>query len=295
MRTFCHSVDLRTALQAERKQGKTIAFVPTMGNLHDGHMNLVQEAQSKADITVVSIFVNPLQFCENEDLDNYPRTLAADKAKLFEAGVAYLFSPDNDEIYPQGKEAHTTISVPKGLTDILCGANRPGHFTGVTTIVHKLFNIVQPDYAIFGNKDFQQLAVIRKMVTDLMTPIELIGVDTVRDEDGLAKSSRNGYLDAQERAKAPLLHQALLTARDAVLNDTFDVHELETQARQSLDAQGFATEYFTILDASSLQPVQIETKTAVILVAAKLGQTRLIDNISFNPSSNSNWGFQASN
>lgn len=295
MRTYSHSLDLRTALQAERKKGKTIAFVPTMGNLHDGHINLVKKAREKADIVVVSIFVNPLQFGANEDLDNYPRTLAADKAKLFAEGVQYLFYPSSDEIYPDGKESHTTVSVPNSLSDILCGASRPGHFTGVTTIVLKLFNIVQPDFAVFGEKDFQQLAIIRKMVADLLAPVELIGVSTTRDEDGLAKSSRNGYLSECERAQAPFIHEKLIAVKEAIADGFDNYAELEAHAVEALNSQGFKTEYFTILDAATLQPIKMETETAVILVAAKLGQTRLIDNITVNLSSVNDWGLLATN
>ena len=208
MRTVTTNAQLRAALDAVSASGKRIAFVPTMGNLHEGHLDLVRRARDICDVTVVSIFVNPLQFGANEDLDAYPRTMAADKEKLFAEGVDYLFAPGVDQIYPEGMECHTKVRVPD-LSETLCGSSRPGHFDGVTTVVNKLFNIVRPDVAVFGEKDFQQLSIIRKMVEDLYMPVEIVGVATARAEDGLALSSRNGYLSAGERARAPRLHQTL--------------------------------------------------------------------------------------
>jgi pantoate--beta-alanine ligase len=204
MRTYSLNVQLQAVLGKHRRSGHSIAFVPTMGNLHEGHLDLVRKARRLCDVVVVSIFVNPLQFGPNEDLDAYPRTLAADKEKLFAEGVQVLYTPGVEEIYPEGMEAQTIVHVPD-LGDTLCGNSRPGHFDGVTTVVSKLFNIVQPDVAVFGEKDFQQLSIVRKMVSDLCMPIEIVGVATGRDEDGLARSSRNGYLSPEQRRVAPIL------------------------------------------------------------------------------------------
>ena len=215
MKIVAKSAELRAAIAADRSVGKRIAFVPTMGNLHEGHLQLVRRAKKIADIVVVSIFVNPLQFGPTEDLDKYPRTLAADKEKLFGEGANYLFTPGVEEMYPNGVDAQTRITVPE-LSDTLCGASRPGHFSGVATVVTKLFQIVQPDVAIFGKKDFQQLAIIRKLTSDLCMPIQILGVETARATDGLALSSRNGYLTAEERSLAPALHSALQECREAI-------------------------------------------------------------------------------
>jgi pantoate--beta-alanine ligase len=207
---------LRNAVKAAKQEGKKISFVPTMGNLHEGHLQLVRRAKAVSDFVVVSIFVNPLQFGAGEDLDNYPRTLSADKQKLFAEGADLLFTPSTEEMYPNINAAPpTVVSVPK-ISETLCGLNRPGHFAGVATVVSKLFNMVQPEIAIFGKKDFQQLLVIRKMVEDLCLPIEIMGVTTARAEDGLALSSRNGYLNENERDIAPKLHRILLDYRDAI-------------------------------------------------------------------------------
>jgi pantoate--beta-alanine ligase len=217
MKTVNNIPSLRAELKNARRQGKTIAFVPTMGNLHAGHIKLVDRAKLEADVVVVSIFVNPLQFGANEDLDNYPRTLAADQEKLFDAGTDLLFTPSVDDIYPEGMEPHAKLTVPI-ITNTLCGAARPGHFDGVTTVVNKLFNIVQPDVAVFGQKDFQQLAVIRKIVKDFCIPIEIIGESTARAADKLALSSRNGYLSKQERAIAPTVFHAIDNIKQAIAN-----------------------------------------------------------------------------
>ena len=292
MKTYSTAASLRAALNTGRRAGKTVAFVPTMGNLHEGHLRLVQRASQHADIVVVSIFVNPLQFGANEDL--YPRTLAADKEKLFAAGAQFLFLPQVSEIYPEGMDSHSKISVPE-LSDDHCGASRPGHFTGVATVVTKLFNIVQPDTAVFGEKDFQQLSVIRKMVRDLCMPINIVGVATARAEDGLALSSRNGYLNADQRRIAPVLHRVLQETREAIACGYDSYSKLEQHAKISLNKAGLESDYFTICDARTLRPVDLDTEEVVILAAAKLGSTRLIDNVTLNVNPSADWGMLAAN
>ena len=293
MRTYTINAQLQRALRDERAKGNRIAFVPTMGNLHEGHLDLVRRARELCDIVVVSIFVNPMQFGPNEDLDAYPRTLTADKEKLFAEGVQYLFAPEAGEIYPEGLEVQSAVSVPQ-LSDTLCGATRPGHFTGVATVVTKLFNIVQPDVAVFGEKDFQQLSIIRKMVVDLCLPIEIVGVPTTRDEDGLALSSRNGYLTAQEREKAPLLNQLLTECREAIACGFDNYRELEAHAKLKLIQAGFEPDYFEIRDARTLGEVSEQTEEVAILAAARLGKPRLIDNVRLNLNPVSDWGMLAS-
>jgi pantoate--beta-alanine ligase len=255
-----------------------------MGNLHQGHLDLVRKARKLCDVVVVSIFVNPLQFGPGEDLDAYPRTMAADKEKLFSEGVHLLYAPSAEDIYPQGMDQQTVVSVPD-LGDTLCGSSRPGHFDGVTTVVSKLFNIVQPDSAIFGEKDFQQLSIVRKMVQDLCMPVTIVGVATTRDEDGLALSSRNGYLSPQERSIAPLLHQTLNTCREAIACGFDNFLQLESHARMQLLQAGFEPDYFAIRDARTLGTVTEDSEEVAILAAARLGNTRLIDNVrlSLNP------------
>lgn len=292
MKTVTTTAVLRSALTAEKRSGKRIAFVPTMGNLHEGHLDLVRRAKKTAEIVVVSIFVNPLQFGANEDLDKYPRTLAADKEKLFAEGVQYLFHPGVEEIYPEGMATHTKISVPD-ISDTLCGAARPGHFTGVATVVTKLFQIVQPDIALFGEKDFQQLSVIRKMVADLCMPIAVIGVNTTRAADGLALSSRNGYLSPDERRQAPTLHNALQECREAIACGFDSFKELEQHAIDTLRNAGFRPDYVAVRDAASLGPVTMLTEQIVILAAAHLGRTRLIDNVTLNLNPAHDWGMLA--
>ncbi|HAW40420.1 MAG TPA: pantoate--beta-alanine ligase, partial [Pseudomonas sp.] len=217
--------DLRAAVARARGEGKRIGFVPTMGNLHAGHIALVKKAGQRADFVVASIFVNPLQFGPNEDLDNYPRTLAADQEKLFDAGCHLLFAPSVEEMYPHGQANQTIVRVP-GVSEGLCGGSRPGHFDGVSTVVSKLFNMVLPDLAVFGQKDFQQLAVIRTMVRDLNMPVQILSEPTVRADDGLALSSRNGYLSADERATAPVLYRTLNQLRDALQGGRRDLPAL---------------------------------------------------------------------
>jgi pantoate--beta-alanine ligase len=292
MRTYSGNTQLKNALQTFRNAGKTIGFVPTMGNLHEGHLDLVRKARSVCDTVVVSIFVNPLQFGANEDLDAYPRTLAADKEKLFKEQVDVLFTPEVEGIYPEGMQAQTIVHVPE-LGDTLCGSSRPGHFDGVTTIVSKLFNIVQPDVAVFGEKDFQQLSIVRKMVTDLCMPVQIIGVATTRDEDGLAKSSRNGYLSLDERRIAPVLHQTLNSCREAIACGFDNFLQLESHARMRLLQAGFEPDYFAIRDARTLLPVTEDTEEIAILAAARLGSTRLIDNVRLALNPVSDWGMLA--
>lgn len=292
MRTYSTNAQLRNALGQLRGKEQSIAFVPTMGNLHEGHLDLVRKARDLCDIVVVSIFVNPLQFGANEDLDAYPRTMAADKEKLFSEGVQVLYAPGVEEIYPEGMAAQTIVHVPE-LGDTLCGSSRPGHFDGVTTVVSKLFNIVQPDIAVFGEKDFQQLSIVRKMVADLCMPIRIVGVATSRAEDGLALSSRNGYLTAEQREIAPVLHQILNSCREAIACGFDNFLQLESHARMKLLQAGFDPDYFAIRDARTLLAVTEDTEEIAILAAARLGATRLIDNVRLSLNPVSDWGMLA--
>jgi len=278
MQTIHAIADLRAAVRALRAKGKRVAFVPTMGNLHAGHLALVERAQQVADAVVVSIFVNPLQFGAGEDYDRYPRTEERDAALLAETGVRLLFLPAVETLYPHSQAECTKVLVP-GLSDILCGASRPGHFVGVTTVVTKLFNIVMPDVALFGEKDYQQLAILRRMVRDLDMPIELIGLPTVREADGLAMSSRNGYLSAEERAIAPGLYRTLCAAREA-LHAGMPPAMVEAEAIERLHALGFVPDYVSVRRADDLSHAFVgEVGGLRILAAARLGRTRLIDNI----------------
>jgi pantoate--beta-alanine ligase len=270
--------ELRKVIADWRSAGEHIAFVPTMGNLHAGHLKLVSEARQKADRVVVSIFVNPTQFGAGEDFETYPRTEREDQEKLETVGADLLFLPPVSEMYMP--DAKTVVSVA-GLSELHCGASRPGHFNGVATVVCKLFNLVQPDIALFGLKDFQQLAVIRTMVRDLNFPLEIVGVDTVREPSGLAMSSRNGYLSTEEIKVAPKLYESLCLARDAVLSGKQAYAEIEVQAMLSLREAGFQPDYFSICRNDDLKKADAEDKDLVILAAAKLGRTRLIDNIYF--------------
>ncbi|EWC40705.1 pantoate--beta-alanine ligase [Stutzerimonas stutzeri] len=270
--------DLRAAVARARGEGKRIGFVPTMGNLHAGHIALVKKAGQRANFVVASIFVNPLQFGPNEDLDSYPRTLAADQDKLFEAGCHLLFAPSVEEMYPYGQARQTIVRVP-GVSEGLCGGSRPGHFDGVSTVVSKLFNMVLPDLAVFGQKDFQQLAVIRTMVRDLNMPVQIISEPIVRAEDGLALSSRNGYLTAQERATAPALYRTLVQLKDALRGGRRDYATVAAEGLEQLRAAGLRPDYLDIRNAVDLQPVSAASSELVILAAAFLGKTRLIDNL----------------
>ena len=268
---------LRQQIRRLRMEGKRVALVPTMGNLHDGHMKLVDEAKARADVVVVSIFVNPMQFDRPEDLARYPRTLQEDCEKLNKRKVDLVFAPSVKEIYPNGTETHTYVDVP-GLSTTLEGASRPGHFRGVSTIVSKLFNLVQPDIACFGEKDFQQLALIRKMVADMGFDIEIVGVPIMRAKDGLALSSRNGYLTAEQRKIAPGLYKVLSSIADKLQAGERDLDEIITIAGQELNEKGFRADDIQIRDADTLLEVSETSKRAVILVAAWLGDARLIDN-----------------
>ncbi|EKP3239967.1 TPA: pantoate--beta-alanine ligase [Escherichia coli] len=268
---------LRQQIRRLRMEGKRVALVPTMGNLHDGHMKLVDEAKARADVVVVSIFVNPMQFDRPEDLARYPRTLQEDCEKLNKRKVDLVFAPSVKEIYPNGTETHTYVDVP-GLSTMLEGASRPRHFRGVSTIVSKLFNLVQPDIACFGEKDFQQLALIRKMVADMGFDIEIVGVPIMRAKDGLALSSRNGYLTAEQRKIAPGLYKVLSSIADKLQAGERDLDEIITIAGQELNEKGFRADDIQIRDADTLLEVSETSKRAVILVAAWLGDARLIDN-----------------
>lgn len=279
MQIFHHIQSIREALSQERLAGRKIGFVPTMGNLHDAHLQLVKIAQQHCDVVVVSIFVNPLQFGLNEDWDKYPRTFDADTMNLRSVDCDYLFYPDETEIYPNGMAEQTRVVVPT-MTDVLCGASRPGHFEGVTTVVSKLFNIVQPDVAVFGIKDFQQLAIIRRMVQDLCIPVEIVAGEIYRESDGLAMSSRNSYITPQERPKVSVLNRCLNEARDAILAGDKDFHALESNARGLIQAAGFKVDYFTICNSKTLEPAANDDSNITILGAMFTNAARLIDNVS---------------
>ena len=272
--------ELRAAVHDWRIADGRIAFVPTMGNLHAGHLALVERAKAAGDHVVASVFVNPTQFGPNEDFDRYPRTENADAAKLAAAGVELLFLPGVEEMYPGGTGAATFVEVP-GLSDILCGAHRPGHFRGVATVVARLFNLVEPHAAVFGEKDFQQLAVIRRMVRDLGFAVEVIGAPTLREPDGLAMSSRNQYLSAAERAQAPALYR-LLQELGGRLAGGEPAAALEVAGTARLAEAGFRPDYVAIRNALDLgEPVSGAER--VVLAAAHLGGTRLIDNLRVPP------------
>ncbi len=268
---------LRQAVKQWRQEGKRIALVPTMGNLHDGHLTLVDEARARADIVIVSIFVNPMQFDRPEDLTAYPRTLQEDCEKLTRRGVDTVFAPAAAVIYPDGLASQTFVDVPR-FSAILEGAVRPGHFRGVATIVSKLFNLVQPDIACFGQKDYQQLALIRQMVKDMGYDIDIVGVPTVRAADGLALSSRNGYLTAGERQIAPQLHKVLEQLIGQMISGERQTDTLLQQAAERLRQAGLQPDALDIRDADTLQPLTVDSARAVVLFSAWLGKARLIDN-----------------
>jgi pantoate--beta-alanine ligase len=269
--------ELRARLAAWRAAGERIAFVPTMGNLHRGHLELVRRGRTLASRVVASVFVNPLQFGPGEDFERYPRTLAADQAALAGANCDLLFAPNAREVYPQGMENLTRVSVP-GLSTILCGHFRPGHFDGVTTVVNILLNLAQPDVALFGEKDYQQLFIIRRMARDLHLPVEIVGVATEREPDGLALSSRNQYLSADERARAPALIRALRETGAALTAGRRDFVALGAAANQALGSAGFRPQYYEIRTTELAEP-RHDTQEFVVLAAAYLGNTRLIDNL----------------
>lgn len=273
---------LRTAVKQWRAEGESIALVPTMGNLHRGHLLLVEKAGQMADRVVVSIFVNPTQFGPGEDFESYPRTLDEDRQKLREQGYTdLLFCPSTDQLYPSGSRAAAWVEVPD-LSEKLCGRYRPGHFRGVATVVCKLFNLVQPDVAVFGEKDFQQLMVIRRMTADLHFPVRIEGVPTVREEDGLALSSRNLYLTPDERKRAATLYRSLVQAECALQAGNEDFRQVEGEQLEGLRKIGFRPDYFSICRIEDLEPAGGEDKNLVILTAAWLGKTRLIDSLRVN-------------
>lgn len=278
MQTVHGIAELRAQVMAWRRSGERVALVPTMGNLHRGHIRLVERAREQVSRTVASIFVNPTQFGPNEDYAGYPRTLDADSRQLEAAGLDLLFAPGVAAIYPRPLEEMTQIRVPV-LSQVLCGASRPVHFGGVATVVNKLFNLVQPDVALFGEKDWQQLVIIRRMATDLDLPIAIIGVPTVRESDGLAMSSRNGYLSAEERAIAPTLYATLQAMVERWRAGERDYAALEREAKAQLAAAGFRPDYFEFRRAGDLQPPAPEETDLRIFAAAWLGRARLIDNV----------------
>jgi len=269
---------LRQQIRRLRLEGKRIALVPTMGNLHDGHMKLVDEAKARADVVVVSIFVNPMQFDRPDDLARYPRTLQEDCEKLNRRGVGFVFSPTPEEVYPRGMGEQTYVDVP-GISTMLEGASRPGHFRGVSTVVSKLFNLVQPDIACFGEKDYQQLALIRKMVADMSYDIEIVGVPTVRAKDGLALSSRNGYLTSDQRKIAPGLSKVMNGIGEKLKAGERNVEEILAAAALELNEKGFRSDDLQIRDADTLLELTPQSQRAVVLMAAWLGRARLIDNL----------------
>ncbi|KID55001.1 pantoate--beta-alanine ligase [Pseudoalteromonas luteoviolacea] len=278
MQSITEIKSLRSQIKAWRQQDLSIAFVPTMGNLHQGHFSLVEKAKTLADKVVVSIFVNPMQFGKNEDLDSYPRTLVQDKQGLAELGTDIVFTPSVETIYPNGLAAQSFVDVP-GVSEGYCGGSRSGHFRGVATVVTKLFNLVQPDFACFGEKDYQQLQVIKTMVHDLSMPIEIIGVPTQREVSGLAMSSRNGYLSEQEKGVAKVLYQVLSKTAQALEAGERDFVTLEAHAKAELEKAGLKPDYFSVAHRFTLQPPTPSDSDFVILAAAFLGSVRLIDNM----------------
>ena len=269
---------VRERVAAWRGRGERVAFVPTMGNLHAGHISLIELARRHGERFVASIFVNPMQFGPNEDFNHYPRTPDRDARMLEEAGCDLMFQPDVGEMYPSSPQIATRVEVP-GLSDILCGEFRPGHFAGVATVVAKLFSIVQPDVAVFGEKDFQQLTVIRRMVVDLCLPVRMVGAPTMREADGLAMSSRNQYLEPAERERAPLIHAALQRAVARIAAGDADLAALEREGAESLARAGFRVDYFSVRRVEDLLAPGPGDRDLVVLAAARLGRARLIDNL----------------
>ncbi|KPH61947.1 pantoate--beta-alanine ligase [Pseudoalteromonas sp. NEC-BIFX-2020_002] len=278
MQAITEIKSLRSQIKAWRQAGLSVALVPTMGNLHQGHFSLVEKAKNMADKVVVSIFVNPMQFGVNEDLDNYPRTLTADKQGLAELGTDIVFTPSVEAIYPNGLGAQSFVDVPD-ISMGYCGGSRPGHFRGVATVVTKLFNLVQPDFACFGEKDFQQLQVIKTMTRDLSIPVEVIGVATSREVSGLAMSSRNGYLSAEQKETATILFKTLNWCAEQLTNGERDFISVCEQAKQQLQDGGLKPDYFEIAQRDTLIKATLNDNNLVILTAAYLGSVRLIDNL----------------
>lgn len=277
-----HTVNgLREILRKHRNSGQKIGFVPTMGNLHDGHLALIKQAKQTNDIVVCSIFVNALQFGLNEDWDKYPRTYDSDCEKLDQEGCDYLFYPEDGEMYPNGLDTQSRVICPT-MTDVLCGASRPGHFEGVTTVVSKLFNIVQPDEAIFGIKDYQQLAVIKRMTEDLCLPVKIISAPIHREADGLAMSSRNSYINEDERPKVKVLKQALELIAEQIKAGNLEFTQLEMEAKKRIESEGFKADYVTISNSKTLEPAAVDDREITILGAMYTDSARLIDNISIN-------------
>lgn len=280
MKTIRDIPALRALLQGYRQDGDTVALVPTMGGLHKGHIGLVQLASKNADRVVTSVFVNPTQFGPHEDFENYPRTLNTDRRRLSRADVDILFAPPHEEIYPFGLENMTSVSVP-GLSTILCGEYRPGHFDGVTSIVNRLFNVVAPDIAVFGQKDFQQLVIIRRMAADLHIPVKILSGRTCREKNGLALSSRNRYLTVDEHDRASELYGTICECRDRYLDGARDVSALERDGFARLSRAGFEPEYMTVRNSADLSLPDEDSRDLVVLAAARMGATRLIDNVPF--------------
>lgn len=277
MKIFRKIEEIRKEIKSLKKEGKTIGFVPTMGYLHDGHLSLVKRSKEENDITVVSIFVNPIQFGPGEDFDRYPRDEEGDFKKLIEAGVDYAFVPSVEEMYPEKQLTYVEV---KEISEPMCGRFRPGHFTGVATVVAKLFNIVLPDRAYFGKKDYQQLKVIQKMVKDLNFPVEIVACETVREADGLAMSSRNAYLSDEERKKASKIYEALNRAKELYQSGVRDVDFLIDETKKQLDRiEGFKVQYVELRDAETLEELKVVDRPAVLAVAVFVGKARLIDNI----------------
>ena len=278
MNTVTTIAAVRERVQRWRREGLRIAFVPTMGNLHAGHVSLIEAARRHGERFIASIFVNPMQFGPNEDFAHYPRTPREDERMLTEAGCSLMFMPDVTEIYPLGSEGAARVEVP-GVSRMLEGEFRPGHMEGVSTVVAKLFHIVEPDVAVFGEKDFQQLTLIRHMVADLCMPVKIVGAPTVRHADGLAMSSRNQYLTPTERARAPEIYKALQAAAARVRTGDVDFASIERTGFQALESAGFQPDYFSVRQAHDLSPVSAAARDLVILTAARIGKARLIDNV----------------
>lgn len=280
MKVFQNPKDIQSEITALKRSGKRIGLIPTMGNLHRGHLSLFNIAKQHCDILVASIFVNPMQFGKNEDLENYPRTLEEDIKKLESIDVDLLFTPTKEIIYPIGTEINTSVEVNR-MTEMLCGESRPEHFRGVATVVNILFNILQPDVVVFGKKDYQQYMILSAMVKDLFLPIEIIGGEIIREENGLAMSSRNGYLSKQELEEASQLRQIILES-EKKLKDNHDFSGIKSEAIEKLTDAGFKVDYFEIVRQSDLEDATAGDKQLLIAAAAWFGQPRLLDNLEVN-------------